>query len=198
MVPDFSVNIVRKFLKLFYTGSVNLSDPWELEDIKEFGCKELGLSMGLDQLKFTRYSPEETLAYTSFSSPRCSIVSSSSNDKPDTPSPIMPILEIMPALETMPLSNFAAKRHKPKPRKFLKPKGADNQAQPDIGPPKPVKPKRADTQAQPEIAAPQPDNVFLECSDEQVRLKLILTYFELGAVHKLYDAKLSKMGLREL
>ena len=181
MVPDFSVYIVRKFLKLFYTGSVNLSNPWELEDIKEFGCKELGLSMGLDQLKFTKYSPDETVGYTSFSSPRSSIVSSSSNDKPDTPSPIMPILEKMPILETMPLSNYSAKRYKPKPRKFLKPR-ADTQTQPEIAAQKPVKPQ-ADTQTQPEIAAQKSDNNFPESSDEQVRLKLILTSFELGAVH---------------
>ena len=182
MVPDFSVYIVRKFLKLFYTGSVNLSNPWELEDIKEFGCKELGLSMGLDQLKFTKYSPDETVGYTSFSSPRSSIVSSSSNDKPDTPSPIMPILEKMPILETMPLSNYSAKRYKPKPRKFLKPR-ADTQTQPEIAAQKPVKPQ-ADTQTQPEIAAQKSDNNFTESSDEQVQLKLILTSFELGAVHK--------------
>jgi len=59
LVPDFSIKIVRKFLKLFYTGSVNLSDLSELEDIKEFGCRQLGLSMGFDQLKFTKVDAEE-------------------------------------------------------------------------------------------------------------------------------------------
>jgi hypothetical protein len=52
VVPDFSIRIVRKFLKLFYTGSVELSNYIELEEIKQFGCKELGLAMGFNQLKF--------------------------------------------------------------------------------------------------------------------------------------------------
>jgi BTB/POZ domain len=50
VVPDFSIRVVRKFLKLFYTGSVELSSYIELEEIKEFGCKELGLAMGFDQV----------------------------------------------------------------------------------------------------------------------------------------------------
>jgi hypothetical protein len=59
LVPDFSISIVRKFLKLFYTGSVELSDCIELEEIKEFGCRQLGLSMSLDQLKFERVASEK-------------------------------------------------------------------------------------------------------------------------------------------
>ena len=63
VVPDFSIRVVQKFLKLFYTGSVVLKSYVELEEIKEFGCNQLGLSMSFDQLKF------ESLAVTEESNP---------------------------------------------------------------------------------------------------------------------------------
>ena len=44
---------------MFYTGSVELTNYLELEEIKDFGCKQLGLSLSFDQLKFESLAASE-------------------------------------------------------------------------------------------------------------------------------------------
>ena len=127
LVPDFSIRVVKKFLQLFYTGSVELSSYVELEEIKEFGCKELGLAMSLDQLKFvslvesepSKLAPQNLTNLNEISAFSRKRRSGPKHGQPKTPTgPRGDSFDSMMTLAAVRQTISEATRHKPMPKKF--------------------------------------------------------------------------------